>query len=348
MKTHFKAAAALMFTVTACVFIFKNSTELAEGISHGLTLCASSVVPSLFPFMVLSDFIVKSGVSKLLGGVIFKPVGQLLKLSDNGCTVLFVSLVGGYPIGPKMTAELLKENKISQAEARRLNLFCINPSPAFVITMLGEVFFGSEMLGIIFYASCVISSLIIALCSSFSADNKNAEGSGIFRIDNPVDALVSSAYSGTVSMLLICAWVVIFNAVVSVILCYFKGKGAFYVCSVLEITNGINLVKKILPFWMSAFLIAFGGVSVHCQVLSDIRKSKMKIWAFAASRLAHALLSGAVCFVLLKLFPVNLDVFSNYASLTADSYSVSLPAAAALIAMCVLLIFEVDTNRKMC
>ena len=348
MKTHFKTAAALVFTVTACVFVFKNSTELAEGISQGLTLCASSVVPSLFPFMVLSDFIVKSGVSKVLGGIILKPVGKLLKLSDNGCTVFLMSLVGGYPIGPKMISELLKENRICKAEAKRLNLFCINPSPAFVITMLGEVFFGSKALGIIFYVSCVASSLIIAVFSAFSGENFHAEKSKIYRIENPVDALVGSAYSGTVSMLLICAWVVIFNAVISVILYYFKSKTAFYFCSVLEITNGINLVKKILPFWLSAFLIAFGGVSVHCQVLSSIRKSEMKTLSFIASRLVHASLTGAVCFVLLKIFNINANVFSNYASPTANTYSVSLPAAAALIAMCVLLIFEVDTNRKMC
>ncbi len=348
MTDKTKAAVILIFTVFVCVFIFKNSNELSEGISNGLSLCASSVVPSLFTFMLLSDFIVKSGISNILGGILLKPLSFLFKLSDNGCTVFMMSVIGGYPIGPKMTAELLSEKEISEQEALRLCLFCVNPSPAFVITMLGGVFFGSKRLGVIFYFSCVIASVVIAFAASFSKNNKIVRKPRIYRIENPVDAFVSSAASGTVSMILICAWVVIFNAVISLILYYFSGRTACYICSAVEITNGINLVKGILPFPLCAFLIAFGGVSVQCQVLSYIRKSGMKISRFIASRFVHASLSAAVCFVLLKIFPVNADVFSNYSTLTADSFSVSFPAETALILMCMLLIFEVDTNRKVC
>ncbi|MBR0541765.1 MAG: hypothetical protein IJK26_06100 [Clostridia bacterium] len=348
---YLKEAAAVVLTVTACVFIFLNSNEISQGVSNGLSLCAASVIPSMFPFLVVSDFIAKSGISKLAGSIILKPLGKVLRISDNGCTVFIMSLLGGYPIGPKMTSELVESGKIELKEAQRLNLFCINPSPGFLITMLGAVFFKSKALGVIFYVSCALASFVIAFASSFfkrSSEQKSTKNERLYFINNPVDSLVKSVSSAAMSMLFICAWVVVFNAVISVFLYYFQNNAAYVLCSLLEITNGINLVKGILSFPLCAALIAFGGVSVHFQILSAVRKSGLKLHMFLISRIIHALISGVFCRLILILFPVKADVFSNYSALTVNSFSVSFAASATLIAMCILFILEVDTNKKVC
>ena len=49
--------AVISFLLVLC------STDAAiEYMKKGLSLCASSVIPSLFPFMVISEIIVSSGV----------------------------------------------------------------------------------------------------------------------------------------------------------------------------------------------------------------------------------------------------------------------------------------------
>ena len=40
---------------------------VATGVSRGLSICSSVIIPSLFPFLVLAGFLVRSGVSQSLG-----------------------------------------------------------------------------------------------------------------------------------------------------------------------------------------------------------------------------------------------------------------------------------------
>lgn len=39
----------------------------AGGVSRGLSICSSVIIPSLFPFLVLAGFLVRSGISAAIG-----------------------------------------------------------------------------------------------------------------------------------------------------------------------------------------------------------------------------------------------------------------------------------------
>ena len=52
-----KKAAALLMTGAALLVLILFSAEAAEGARHGLDVCAVSLIPSLFPFFVLSNLL---------------------------------------------------------------------------------------------------------------------------------------------------------------------------------------------------------------------------------------------------------------------------------------------------
>ena len=67
----------------------------------GLKLCIDAIIPSLFPFFVLSALAVDLGLAGCLGKV-FEPVMRPLFNVNGACVSAFaLGFVGGYPVGAK-------------------------------------------------------------------------------------------------------------------------------------------------------------------------------------------------------------------------------------------------------
>ena len=56
------------------LLVLRNSEAAVKYMGRGLSLCAETVIPSLFPFMVLSELLVASGAGEALGRLLAKPM----------------------------------------------------------------------------------------------------------------------------------------------------------------------------------------------------------------------------------------------------------------------------------
>lgn len=132
-----KTIVPLCAVIASLYFIFAKPYSVADGITEGLKICFYTVLPSMFPFMVLASYIVKSDIFS----PVYKAIAPVTKLlfKQPPCTagVIVMSLIGGFPIGAKMTASLLERGQITKNQAQRLNGFCINCGPAFAVTAVG-------------------------------------------------------------------------------------------------------------------------------------------------------------------------------------------------------------------
>lgn len=79
MREYFKKALRrlplLAATLSAAALIVAMPSVSAAGVKKGLLICASSAVPSLYPFCVLSAFFVRSGLCGYLGNFSKSPCG---------------------------------------------------------------------------------------------------------------------------------------------------------------------------------------------------------------------------------------------------------------------------------
>lgn len=100
--------------------------------THALVLWSGSVVPALFPVMILSRLLISTDILYF----ILKPVaflcGRFLHLSFYGTYALLLGYVCGYPMGVKTIADLEDERLLSQEEGRFLATFINNASPGFL------------------------------------------------------------------------------------------------------------------------------------------------------------------------------------------------------------------------
>ena len=61
----------LICAVTAlCCTILIFSDIISSGILSGIKTCVNVLIPSLFPFMIISSFIIQSGLSEKIGKII--------------------------------------------------------------------------------------------------------------------------------------------------------------------------------------------------------------------------------------------------------------------------------------
>ena len=117
----------LMTTATLLVMaaLLAASRQSAAAVAQGLRLCAETVVPALFPFLVLSSLLVELGGLAFLAPPLQRLLGRLFGCSAAGVGVFLLSLAGGYPMGPRLIAQLYATGQLSRQEAEHLLLLRI-------------------------------------------------------------------------------------------------------------------------------------------------------------------------------------------------------------------------------
>lgn len=139
-------AALVLLLLTFALLLWP--VAVTGGIASSLSYCLSALVPSLFPFMVLCGFAVESSAALWLS----RPLGfcarYLFRLPDCCAAPVLMGLIGGYPAGARGTSLLLEKGRITEKEARRMLMFCVNPGLAFTVTYLGIGVFGRPRAGL--------------------------------------------------------------------------------------------------------------------------------------------------------------------------------------------------------
>ncbi|MDD5864459.1 MAG: hypothetical protein PUD80_07490, partial [Firmicutes bacterium] len=214
------------------ILILDAKTAL-QGAREGLTLCLKTVIPSLFPFFVLSILF----TSSLLGSSIplLRPLGWLCGLPKGAESLLIPAFLGGYPVGAQSVAEACRSGQLSKAQAQRLLAFCNNAGPAFLFGMAGAMFPRKWMawaLWGIHIAGAVFTALIIpARDTSPVTMPEKAPLS-------PADAV----NKGVKVMAAVCGWVILFRVLLAFlnrwILWMLPAAAQVALTGLLELSNG--------------------------------------------------------------------------------------------------------------
>ncbi len=337
-----------LLVILLCTFLmFKYPVAVKQGVNEGLGICFNTIIPSLFPFMTLSVYIVKSDILSPVYKVLSFPVRLFFKQPACSSSVIIMSMIGGFPVGIKMANDLYAKGKITREQAQRLCLFCMNAGPAFIITAVGTNMLKSSKAGVIIYISLCLSSLVSGIISSVLADKNENSITSSNRKPLQLSSLSASVTDSLQAIFNICAWVVLFSSITKCIEIFdFPEKVSILITSLFEVTKGCSLLSTRFPLPVITGIIGFGGICVHCQVLGYIKNMEIKYPFFFISRLLNGILSGIISYIIFLLFPVELDVFSNSDTITSYSFSFSYSSFFVFLFMCVIMIFDIDRNKK--
>ncbi len=292
------------------VNLFQNSQIVCLGVSKGVHICVDIIVPSLFPFMVICNFVSFCDMVNLISGLIRPVTKYIFKLPVNVGYLIFLSFIGGYPMGAKVISDALGRNEISLNLANRLLCFCVNAGPAFVITAVGLMMCGSRKKGVYLLLAHVLSSVIVGFLTRFvfktekTELTQNVESNTIKKINhlNYPEAFVKAVTDGFYSILNISSFVVIFSVITEIIKNNFLGNTfADLILCFLEITVGMkNVIEKsgTISLLLCEFLVSFSGVSVICQVFYFIKNYAINKRKFLLFRVIHGLISLIIIYLI--------------------------------------------------
>ena len=338
----FKTGALLAAVAAVACALLLFPAQAAQGAKNGVGYSLNILIPSLYPFMVLSVFVVRSGLSEKIGGAMRRPTRALFRLPGGAAASLLMSVVGGYPAGARSAAALYEAGVVSRAEARRMLCFCVSAGPPFVVTAVGVGFLRSAPAGAILLASQLAAFFAMGvLCGVFApreaAGKPRAKKGGDA---GPARAFIASAADAADATLTMCCFVVLFAVLMSLLRLFVKDPVLSAVLSsLLEVTGGCaDLARLGVPLWVFAFALGWGGLCVHFQVLACTAGIGVPRGRFELCRLLQGVLAAAACRGLCLLFPQSAEAFENIRGPVTGALSGSAPAAAALAALCVALV----------
>ena len=302
----------------------------------GLKLCANVIVPSLFPFFVLSSLVVELGMSRYLGRLLEPVMAPLFRVNGSCATALALGFVGGYPGGARTAISLYENGQCSKTEAERMLAFCNNCGPAFILGVVGTGIFGSGRAGLMLYFAHLAASLLIGLLFRFYRPEEGPrrwrQAGPQFQAPSFPAAFTRSVTGALQSTLNICAFILFFtvairiftfsglmstsSALLSTLLSPFGLSQQWaqkLLTGLLEMSSGVSsLTEGALTgrLSMAAFMLGWAGVSVHCQVMAFLGDSGLSLRTYVAGKLLHGALSAALIGGLLWFFPQEISVAS--------------------------------------
>ena len=321
----------LLWAVLLCsafAGLLRWPAEAAQAVRDSLSLCAGTILPALFPFFVLSTLVVGSGLAARLGRPLERCMKALFRVNGACAAALVLGLIGGYPVGARTTAELYRTGRCSASEARRLLGFCNNAGPSFLIGVVGVGIFQSTKLGLLLECIHIFSALLIGLLCRFVPDTQSAHEKAAEPLSPArsisAAALLPRAVQQSVSALLnVCGFIVLFGVLLKLLNCCGLLRMAAQMLSALLLPFGVSeqwctpLLGGMLELCsgvaalpigaasipMAAFLLGWGGLSVHCQTMSVLEGSGLSIRPCLIGKLLHGALSAALTALALKLWP---------------------------------------------
>ena len=345
------AASALLIATAALVI---SPGEAINGAKDGLALCFNVIVPSLFPFFVLSSLVVDLGLAAYLGRAMEGLMRPLFRVSGSCAAAVALGFIGGYPVGARTALHLFQQGLCTKTEAERLLAFCNNSGPAFILGVVGAGVFGDSRVGLLLYLTHALASLLVGLLFRFYGGWERRRACA--PRPKPIQTVtLPAAFTGAVSRALqstlnICAFVVFFAVVLRLLSAYgalsgaaallslagFEGEWARrLVAGLLELSSGVaslqggaGLAGRVS---MAAFMLGWAGLSVHCQVLSFLVDSGLSARVYLAGKLCHGLIAAALTWGLTRLFPLSAPVadylVEQTESIAALDFSTALAAS---------------------
>ena len=306
IKHRYLSRYLLYFTIAA-VFIAMLALprEVRQATLEGVQLVVFRLLPALFPFMVLSGLVAESGFADTMGKA-FRRKHSNFPPAYNASLIL--GILSGFPIGAKISAELLSNGTLTSKQAGRLCALSSLPGPAFVIAFVGSGVLGCTKTGAVIWLSHLLSFWLFSLLTK----EKKTESKILLSVEKDeisLPALIRCFTKAAESMLSVGATIVFFTIIARIVQVIFSDlfhnqtvRAGFY--GFLELSRGIVAVGEAgLPtstaVALATIITGWGGMAVHAQVAAFAAPAGVPLKDYFRTRLICPPISAAISVILM-------------------------------------------------
>ena len=290
---HIHKRYAVIFGGLAMVILILDSRTALEGCREGIALCMQTVIPSVFPFLILSGILVDGLQEKGIRSDKHLPLWGFI-----------LGSVGGYPTGARCVDGWVATGRLTKEKGKRLLAYCSNAGPAFLFGIGIQIL---PSIGLCWIVWCIhiLSAILVRLCIPHlhSARDKSY-----------VQAISHSAgimKQAVTHMATICGWVTVIRMLLMFlqrwVFCLMPQWVVVLCSGVLELANGCVLLPEIGSVGSRlvcfAVMLSFGGICVWLQTISVVKHTDTN-W-YLPGKITQAAISVLLCIPAQYLLPVQ-------------------------------------------
>lgn len=262
-----------------------------EGVRRGLSLSFTQVIPSLYPFILLTT--------------LFKALSHDSRYARR--LSLFADFLSGYPLGAKVVAEQYDGGLFTP---RAMLVICNNPSPAYMLSFVGLESLGRPVYGLQMYAAILTGNLLTGiLISCFSSRKQSRPAPTVLRAQSAPSkmSLTDRVFQDTFETIVrICGYILAAAAAAAFIrrIPIFPPLIRAVLTGCLEMTAAVEFLAPMdlppaLKLPLITGIISFGGLSVFAQTRSMIVHSHLSIKKYMTDKAIASAIASSIMYMLL-------------------------------------------------
>ena len=323
--------------------LVSSPAESFEASKEALNLCINVIIPTLFPFFVFSSLAISLGLADILGKIFGGLMKPIFNVNGSCSTAFILGLISGFPVGAKTAITLYESGQCSKTEAERILSFSNNAGPAFILGTVGIGIWNSSYIGWTLWLTQISASIIVGFIFGKLWKNKKQENIIDFplkksRVVRFLPALTDAVKNSAMNLIYISSFIIFFSIVIRLLtvtgvipltakfladiipLDILTAKDYENIISgIFEFTTGINHIGNAAPYsyslTLTAAILGWAGLSVHCQVLSFVYESGLSPIPYIAGKALQTLISAATVYIISLYIPIN-DSISTFAGCT--------------------------------
>ncbi|MBO5303571.1 MAG: hypothetical protein J6A92_05930 [Lachnospiraceae bacterium] len=298
----------LLVFVLFILYILTHPAASMAAAADGLLLWYEQILPALLPLAILSNLMVYSNYMQLLTKYLYPVTKHIIPTSANGCFAFLGGIFFGFPMGSKISADLVTEKKILPKEGEILSICCNQLSPIFLsgylmtsILQMPEYIVQSYIvlyLPPLSYAAVRLRKLHLVEHTS-NKKNTASDSHLNFRI---IDAGIMNGFE---TLTKLGGYIILFSIFASMLHTYNHQYPMInYLCTgLIEVTTGFSYLRDSglsveVLYPLALFFASFGGFCGFAQTCSMTGKCNFSKSRYLICRLCFAVISSVLGYIL--------------------------------------------------
>lgn len=328
--------------IAFCLIVFSEYTS--EGVKKSIDLCMKIIIPSIFPFLLLSSFISELPENNFTKGLFGNITERIFKLPCCYSSGFILSFFGGYPVGLKIAEKLYLKSNLTKQDIKLIASFCFNSGPAFIITAVGQKMFGEIKIGLLIFITCSAASVITGFTYSrlYRKKSRIQTEQTVVNRDFSVSAnLIKSVNESSRIIVNMCLWICVFSVFEAIFTSLFP-SAANYIGIFAEVTQGCRLCAEKGDVALCCAVCSFGGLCTHLQIYPILKNIEIKYRHFFKYRLINSALSFILCKTAINLNIIKISAIA----VKSDVFYFSMTKTEIVMIILVIIFLIIDMPKN--
>ena len=296
MKRKYQELLAVLIILFIYLGIFINPKLIIESGITSINIFKTRLFPSIFPFFVLASLLLNLGLADKISKKIDFLIKRIFHIEGISSFIVVISIISGFPSGSKYISDCYKKGLIGKKNANYLLTFTHFGNPLFILgtcgIVLNNITIAYKILIINIVANITLGIILRpkeVISSNYTLKNEKLSF---------MEAL-PNAINDAIKLLLFMLGSITFFMFFSKLITSTLHLNNFYsviTTGILDLTSGISMVNTLnisnyLQGLIVLSFITFGSLSVHLQVINNIKEQDLSYKYFFMGRIIETSLA---------------------------------------------------------